>query len=824
MRRGGLQVGGGPDGGRVLCAHCLSEIVREDAVLDDAGGETVPFCCRGCLAIYRLINGEGLGDFYARRQGWRPGPPETATADPSLFSEVVRQAGAGMEADLLIAGIRCASCVWLIERALSRLNGVEVVRLNYATHRARIRWRPEETSIEEILRRICSLGYTPKPYTGSIYREGLDRERKDLLVRFGTAAFFTMQLMLYTVALYAGYFQGMDPLYKKAFQFISWALATPVLFYSGHPFLRNSLRGVRRGLFGMDVLVALGSFSAYAYSVYAVLTGGEVYFDTASMIVTLVLLGRLLEAGARVRAGEAVAALMTLQPKEARLLRKAGERRTDDSGPLTLPLREIEPGDVVSVLPGEKIPLDGLVIDGVSEVDESMLTGESSPGRKQAGAEVFAGTVNLNGRLVVEVKRTGGDTVLSQIVKAVEDAQARKAPLQAVADRVVRWFVPAVLSVALATFLLRFFFGADTAVLAPALMNAVSVLVVACPCALGLATPLAILSGSAAAARRGLLVKGGDVYERASGVDCVVFDKTGTLTEGRPAVTDVVVTADGWSAERLLRYAASVEASSEHPVSSAITGACREPLLEVSGFRAHPGLGVEGRIDGGRVLAGNRKFLSIHGIGFDGSEGVYEGFVSAGKTVVAVAVAGRLCGLIALEDTLKKGVKEVVGSLGRMGAGVMMLTGDNPGAAERIAGEAGITDMTAGVTPLEKAGIIRHRKSGGAVVAMVGDGINDAPALTEADVGIAVGRATDVAIESADAVIMNGRPELVADLLGLSKKTFRVVKQNLFWAFSYNVIAVPLAAAGFLHPVISAVLMASSSLIVVGNSLRLART
>ncbi|NOZ24597.1 MAG: heavy metal translocating P-type ATPase [Nitrospirae bacterium] len=809
--------------GICLCVHCLSEVVRKDAIVEEAAGGPKVFCCRGCLEIYRVIQGEGLGDFYTRRRHWQPGPPEIARADLSLFSEVVREVGDEMEVDLLIAGIRCASCVWLIERALSGLGGVVSARVNYATHRARIRWRSGKTSLEEILRRVCSVGYTPKPYTGSLFRDDLNQERRDLLVRFGTAVFFSMQLMLYTVALYAGYFQGMAPLYKTAFQFISWGLATPVLFYSGYPFMRNSLRGLRQGVFSMDILIFLGSFSAYTYSAVAVLTDGEVYFDTASMIITLVLLGRLLEAGARYRAGEAVAALMTLQPKEARLLKKAGDPAPRSAGIATLPVQELEPGDLISVVPGGKIPLDGVVVEGVSEVDESMLTGESSPAVKQAGSEVFAGTLNLNGRLVVEVKRTGEGTVLSQIVKAVEDAQARKAPIQAVADRVVGWFVPAVLSVAVMTFLSRLLLSSDPTALTPALMNAVSVLVVACPCALGLATPLAILSGSAVASRRGLLVRGGDVYEMASKVDCIVFDKTGTLTEGRPVVTDVVVTADGWTTERLLGYAASVEACSEHSISRAIITAYKGRLLAVGRFRAFPGRGVEGIIGNELVLVGNRDFLLMRGTVFNGAQPLYEQLVAGGKTVVAVAVDGKLCGFIALVDALREGVRELVGTLGDMGMRVMMVTGDNPSAAERIAEEAGIVEVTAGVTPFGKAEIIRNLKAAGSVVAMVGDGINDAPALTEAHVGVAAGRAADVALGSADAVIMNGRPGPVADLLNLSGRILSVVKQNLFWAFSYNIVAVPLAASGFLHPVMSAVLMALSSLMVVGNSLRLAR-
>jgi Cu2+-exporting ATPase len=619
-----------------------------------------------------------------------------------------------------------------------------------------------------------------------------------------------MQIMLYTVALYAGYFQGMEPLYRRAFQLIAWFLATPVVFYSGWPFARNTLRSLRRRVLNMDVLVFLGSFSAYAYSVAMVAAGGEVYFDTAAMIITLILLGRFLEAGARRRAGEAVAALMGLQPRKARRIGPSGER-------VTVAVASLAVGDVFETVPGEQVPLDGLVTEGTSEVDEAMLTGESQPVLKETGAEVFGGTLNLNGRLLVRVLRVGRDTVLSRIVQAVEEAQARKAPIQAVADRVVGWFVPAVLAVALGAFV-HWWSAAGPA---RAFMNAVSVLVVACPCALGLATPLAVLVGTTAASRRGILVKGGDVLEAAARVDRVVFDKTGTLTRGAPVLTESVEMDKD---SGLLRMAAALEAPCAHPVARAIVSAWEGELPPVSDFREVPGRGVRGIAEGTRGAVGNPALMRELGIPLD--EGLlvrYSSLSAEGKTVVVVAREGRALGLLGLIDALKPGARDAVSSLKARGLTVSMVTGDAEAVGRSVAREAGIGDVAAGSSPLGKAAVVRELQEEGGSVLMLGDGINDAPALTEARVGAAVGRATDIALKSADAVFMKDDLGLAPAFVDIARRSLRVIRQNLFWAFSYNIVAVPLAVAGLLHPIVSAAAMAASSLVVVGNSLRLAR-
>jgi Cu2+-exporting ATPase len=781
--------------------------VRESAaIIEELEGRRAVFCCEGCRGVYHLLRDSGFESFYERRSGWQPGPPTQSPLDTAAFAENVTESDGAVELDLRISGIRCASCVWLLENFLKKKTGVTSARVNYATHRAHVRWEPSRgVDLEKVLRAVQSIGYTPRPLSSSAYEADVRSERRDLLLRFGTAAFFSMQLMLYTVALYAGYFQGIEENLRITFQCIAWALTTPVVFYSGYPFMRNSVRSLRHGALNMDTLVFLGSFSAYAYSVVAIFTGGEVFFDTSAMIITLILLGRYIEAGAKWKAGETVSELMVLQPREARL--------GDGS---VVPVSGVAVGDVLSIIPGEKVPLDGMVLEGSSEVDESMLTGESKASLKSSGSEMFAGTMNLNGRLLMRVSRVGGNTVLSQIIKVVEEAQQRRAPIQALADRVVGWFVPSVLAMAIGAFA---FWVARTGDVPASLMNAVSVLVIACPCALGLATPLAVLVSFSSASRKGILFKGGDTFEMASRADVVVFDKTGTLTKGAPALTDVVEVPGGGP---LLRYAASLEAGSEHVMARVITSAYDGERLPVEGFKAVPGKGVQGKIEGLPSLLGSREFITERGIEVPGPLlGDSERLTAEGKTVVVLAAGGRVWGILAAMDYLREEAPSVVRGLKGKGIGSMMVTGDSAGVAGYLAARAGIEDVAAQVSPTGKADIVRGLKDKGHTVMMVGDGINDAPALVEAHVGVAMGKATDIALESAEVVLMKDDLSSVNDLVLLARRSISIIRQNLLWAFSYNIVAIPLAVSGLLHPIFSALLMATSSLMVVGNSLRL---
>ena len=827
------------------CDHCLIEFPERDAVADEVRGARRVFCCHGCRGVYRMINDEGLDDFYLRRREWVPGPVSPVSVDPAAFAGSVRPAGNEAEIDLVLDGIRCASCVWLSEKVLLRTDGVTFARVNYATHRAQVRWDPQRTGLEAILRRVASIGYVPKPFIAGAQEDELRRSSRDLLLRFGTAAFLSMQLMIYSAALYAGYFQGIDTGLKDLFHWIALLLATPVVLYSGWPFLAGALRGIRHGSLSMDVLIAAGAGSAYLYSIAQIFARGEVYFDTAAMIITLILLGRLIEAGAKRRASAALLKLLSLAPAEARRLSAQGrlQERT------MVPVASVRTGDRLEVLPGERVPLDGVVREGASEADESLLTGESLPVPKAPGARVFAGTVNLYGRFVFEVAGTGGDTVLSRIIRAVEDAQARRAPVQAVADRFVGFFVPLVLVASAATAAFWLLRGQDAAA---AVMHAVSVLVIACPCALGLATPLAILVGTTSGAGRGILIKGGDVVERAKDIDTVVFDKTGTITEGRPSLT--FARGVGMTNDEALRILASLELLSEHSIGRAIAAAApASGLFEVRDFSAVPGKGIRGTIDGRSVFVGSREFVETDtetrrqvdaqgadretrgsgdgekkdkgtrgpGDGADTEgEATAAGLEAGGATVVYLSYEGKLAGIFGISDAPRPEAAEAVRMLEQQGLRTIMLTGDGQATADSVARAVGTGQVKARRTPVQKAADIRELRSAGRRCIMVGDGINDAPALVEAEIGIAMGRATDIALESADMVLMRSDLRLVPQALRLAKKTFLIIRQNLFWAFFYNIVAIPLAVAGVLHPIVAAGAMALSSLSVVVNSLR----
>jgi Cu2+-exporting ATPase len=682
-----------------------------------------------------------------------------------------------------------------------------------------------------------------------------------------------MQLMLFSIALYAGYFQGIDEKLKSIFHVISFALTTPVLFYSGWPIIKGSLRGIKNLTFNMDVLIATGAVSAYGYSVFQMLTGGEVYFDTAAMIITLILLGRYIEAGARRRASETIIRLMQLGPGEARKLitlpdsigqghpindefalkqsfplvgNRSSETilKRDDSGQAGMtsntscstffesikdavrqmtPVSSLKPGDYIEVIPGEKIPVDGVLVDGSSETDESMLTGESKPSAKTIGSEVFGGTLNLYGSFVFRVSKIAKETVLAQIIQAVEDAQARRAPVQSAADRVVGYFVPAVLFIALMTFLGWLYRGAP---MSSAVMNAVSVMVIACPCALGLATPLAILISTSYGASRGILIKGGDVIEKTASIDFVVLDKTGTVTEGRPAL--IRSFGVGIPESEALRLAASLEQKSEHSLGKAIADAARGLApYEVLDFSAIPGSGVKGVIRGKAALIGSRECIEAGGMRASldaeldsGQRDELSHSAESGATVVFLSYDSHLRGAFVVSDKTRKEAAEAVVMLRKAGLGVSLVTGDSVRTADAVATATGIDVVKAHVSPLQKTEEIEQLEKQGHHVLMAGDGINDAPALVRATVGVAMGRATDITLESSDIVVMRPDLRLIPDAVALAKKTFGVIRQNIFWAFFYNIVVIPLAVIGVLHPIVAALAMAFSSLTVVGNSLR----
>jgi Cu2+-exporting ATPase len=802
------------------CAHCLAELGGRDPIRALADGIERAFCCAGCRAVFDLLRAEGLDRrYYGGRRWEETGPtpgirrePGPAPRDDLSAYGPLPAAGGGADLELCVDGIRCASCVWLVERILSRTPGVQAARVNYATHRARVRFDPGAVALPALLARVRAAGYEPRPWVESEEARARQAEVRDLLVRLGTAWFLASQLMIYSAALYAGYFQGMDAGTRSLLEWISIGLAAPVLLSAGAPFWRSAARALRHGRFNMDSLVVIGSGGALLFSVVQALRGGEVWSDTAAMIPTLVLTGRYVEARAKRSASEAVSRLATLAPREARRVEPGGAR-------IDLPVSEIRPGDRVEVLPGERHPLDGRVVEGESEADEALVTGESRPVAKRSGSAVIGGSVNLHGCVVVEVTRVGKETVLAGIVRAVEEAQGAKPRIQAVADAAVGWFVPGVLLLAAGTVLLHAARGAG---LEPSLLHGVAVVVIACPCALGLATPLAVLLATGIASARGILVKGGDVLDAAGAVRAVLLDKTGTVTRGRPALRAIEPLAGG-EPRALLALAAAVERKSEHHLARAVVEAAGPwPSSSVTGFRATPGRGVEATVDGVEVLLGSAAFLAERGVPLGAAAERAEPLARAGSTVFLLARAGRAEALLAVDDPPRDEAPAAIAALRALGLEVELVSGDARSTTGAIAARLGLPS-TGGVTPAGKRARVAALQGAGRRCVAVGDGINDAPALSQADVGVAMGRGADVTMESADAVLVRDDLRLLPELLLLARRTRAVIRQNVFWAFFYNVVAIPLAVAGLLHPIVGAGAMAASSVFVVGNSLRLRR-
>ncbi len=806
------------------CDHCRLAFPEHDAVSETVDGRERTFCCSGCRAVFLLIRSEGLDAFYRTRTWNIPGlpPNQQKEVNADLFTADIRQTGNDREVDLFIDGIRCASCVWLNEKFITRTEGVTSARINYATHRARIRWDPERVSLDRILKRIQAIGYVPRPYRESEHFRRQKAEARDLLVRFGTAAFLSSQLMIYSIALYAGYFQGIDPATRSALEFIAMALTIPVILYSGMPFIRNTITGLRHLHFTMDALITMGSGSAFIYSLYQMAVGGTVYFDTAAMIITLILLGRYIEATAKGKAAETIEKLSELSPREARVLRNTGTEEPLLRETAMIPLAELKKGDWLKVLPGERIPADGRVLQGETETDESILTGESLPVFKSAGSEVIGGAINLFGTFVFEATRTGKDTFLAAIMRSVEDAQANKPRLQKLADRIVGYFVPGILVLAAITTVTYLLKGGPAE---SALMAGISVLIIACPCSLGLATPLAVLVFTTMASARGILIKGGEVIENTSSIDHVILDKTGTLTEGRPFLRDVISLDSTLEKDHLCRIAASIEHLSEHSIGQAITVGSDGPLLPVHDFSAIPGRGVSGTIGDRNILIGNRSYLLDNGISMHGSvtdiEKMSRSYEMTGDTIIFMGWEGKVRALFIITDILRQESAAAVRELMHLGKEVSLASGDNRATTEAVAAAAKIPSAAPEMSPLEKRELIRELQEKGKKIMMIGDGINDAPALTEATVGIAMGKGTDIAMESADAVLVRNDLALIPYVIRLAGRAYGVIRQNIFWAFFYNIVALPLAVAGLLHPIIAAGAMAASSLFVVMNSLRI---
>lgn len=755
--------------------------------------------------------------------------------DPNLVTpgemiEKIRQLGYDVlseRLDLLVRGMTCAACSARIEKKLKAMPGVTAATVNLAAERASIKYNPVEISSADLINTITSLGYEAHKAGGESAdqeKEEREREIKRQVFLFIFSAVFSAPLLIGMLGMLKPFHHFLPEfLHHSLFQFF---IATPVQVVAGYHFYRDSYIALKNRSANMSVLVALGTSAAYIYSTVVTFWGHnlglrDVYFESSAVLLTLILLGKMLEAKAKGKTSEALKKLAGLQAKTARLVRDGVE--------VDVPVEEVVVGDLVIVRPGEKIPVDGIIREGNSSVDESMLTGESLPVDKKEGDQVIGATLNKLGAFKFEATRVGSDTALAQIIRIVEEAQGSKAPIQRMADVISGYFVPAVIGFAVITFL-GWYFAGDPGNVTRAVLNFTAVLVIACPCALGLATPTSIMVGTGKGAEYGILIKGGEYLERAHKVNAVVLDKTGTVTHGEPVMTDLVpLPGFAGKEETLLKLAGAAEKGSEHPLAQAIVkkaGGNYDGIGVTRSFSAVPGRGIEAEIGERTVLVGTRLLMQEKGVVLpQGVEAVVENLEGQGKTVMLMALNGAAAAALAVADTIKETSREAVAALKKMGIEVWMLTGDNIRTAGAIAREVGIESdhVLAQVLPEDKAGKVRELRGKGLVVGMVGDGINDAPALAEADVGFAIGSGTDVAIEAADIVLVRGDLRSVADSIALSRATIRNIRQNLFWALIYNIIGLPIAALGFLSPVVAGTAMAFSSVSVVSNALRIKR-
>ncbi len=816
------------------------ELEDSDKILERIDIPIKGMSCASCAA--RIETGlntvpgvkQAVVNFAAEKAAVTFNPEQT---DIFHLIKEVRSLGYDVKSDRItipIRGMNCASCVSRVENAIMALKGVIEVNVNFALERALIEYIPELLSLRDIKKAIQDAGYQVLEVKEEdiVEKERIAREAElsRLKLKFTISAILLIPILILMYG--AGLLERQVGLSKELNFFIQFLLATPVQFWAGWQFYVGFWKAIRHKTSDMNTLIAVGTSSAYLYSLivtfvpHQIMVKGvmlDVYFDTSAAIIVLVLLGRFLEAKAKGRTSEAIKRLIGLQPKKARVIRNGNE--------IDVPVEEVLPGDTVIVRPGEKIPVDGVVIEGYSSIDESMVTGESLPVEKKAGDTVIGATINKTGTFKFKATKVGKETFLSHIIRLVQEAQGSKPPIAKMADVIASYFVPVVIGIAVLTFIIWSIFGPSPS-LKFAFLNFISVLIIACPCALGLATPTSIMVGTGKGAENGILIRSGEALETTCKLNTIIMDKTGTLTKGAPSVTDIVE-YNNFKQDEILHYAASAEKGSEHLLGEAIINKAKErniPLIDPDNFKAIPGHGIEAIINGKLLLMGNEKLMKDRGIPLDGLLDMAFELSSEGKTPMFVSIDQKPAGIIAVADTLKENSKEAVEALHKMGLEVVMITGDNRRTAEAIARQIGIDRVLAEVLPEAKADEVRKLQAEGKKVAMVGDGINDAPALAQADVGISIGTGTDVAMESSDITLISGDLRGIITAIALSRATIRNIKQNLFWAFAYNTVLIPMAAGILfpffgilLNPIFAAGAMAFSSVSVVSNALRLKR-
>ncbi|BCB38766.1 copper-importing ATPase [Bacillus cereus] len=747
--------------------------------------------------------------------------------NPQQFKEKVESLGYGIvsdKAEFTVSGMTCAACANRVEKRLNKLEGVNGATVNFALESATVDFNPDEINVNEMKSAITKLGY--KLEVKSDEQDGstdhrlqeIERQKKKFIISFILS--FPLLWAMVSHFSFTSFIYLPDMLMNP---WVQLALATPVQFIIGGQFYVGAYKALRNKSANMDVLVALGTSAAYFYSVYLSIQSigssehmTDLYFETSAVLITLIILGKLFEAKAKGRSSEAIKKLMSLQAKTATVVRDGTEMK--------ILIEEVVAGDIVYVKPGEKIPVDGEIVEGKSAIDESMLTGESIPVDKTIGDVVIGSTMNKNGFLKVKATKVGRDTALAQIIKVVEEAQGSKAPIQRVADQISGIFVPVVVVIAIITFAVWMIF-VTPGDFGGALEKMIAVLVIACPCALGLATPTSIMAGSGRSAEYGILFKGGEHLEATHRLDTVILDKTGTVTNGKPVLTDVIV-ADGFNEEEILRLVGAAEKNSEHPLAEAIVEGIKEKKIDIPSsetFEAIPGFGIESVVEGKQLLIGTRRLMKKFNIDIEEVSKSMEELEREGKTAMLITINKEYAGIVAVADTVKDTSKAAITRLKKMGLDVVMITGDNTQTAQAIAGQVGIEHVIAEVLPEGKAEEVKKLQAQGKKVAMVGDGINDAPALATADIGMAIGTGTDVAMEAADITLIRGDLNSIADAIFMSKMTIRNIKQNLFWALAYNGLGIPIAAFGFLAPWVAGAAMAFSSVSVVLNALRLQR-